>query len=106
MKQAELLARFCLQKIANVVLGLNVGSEVMLEHNHSEYTLDIALPALQLAIEADGPLHFMRNTHVATGRTMCKPSQRVAIHCAVQMNNVLFTGSNTVSLISTPRCRR
>ena len=46
--------------------------EVVLEHHHSEYTLDIAVPGLQLAIEADGPLHFMQNQPMATGRTMCK----------------------------------
>ena len=53
-------------------MGLGVESEVLLEHQYSEYTLDIALPAAQLAIEADGPLHFMQNCHIATGRTLCK----------------------------------
>ena len=62
----------CLQNIANAVLGLDMEGQVLLEHYHSEYTLDIAVPALQLAIEADGPLHFMQNQPIATGRTLRK----------------------------------
>ena len=69
--------RCCLQDIANAVVGLGVESEVLLEHQYSEYTLDIALPAAQLAIEADGPLHFMQKCHVAKGRTPCKLLQEL-----------------------------
>ncbi len=36
----------------------------------AEYAIDIALPELRLAIEADGPTHFMKNVPKFTGRTL------------------------------------
>ena len=40
-----------------------------LEFDEEEYTVDMAFPEAKVVIEADGPLHFMRNTAIATGRT-------------------------------------
>ena len=59
-----------LQQIKAAVQSLHLHQEVVSEQTESEYTLDVAIPAARLAIEADGPLHFMRNVPRATGKTL------------------------------------
>lgn len=58
-----------LQRVVLVLESLNLPCGLELECTQTEYTIDIALPDIKLAIEVDGPLHFMRNAHKPTGRT-------------------------------------
>lgn len=57
------------QKVALVLESLNLPCKLELEFTQTEYTIDIALPKFMLAIEVDGPQHFMRNAPKPTGRT-------------------------------------
>lgn len=59
-----------LQDVALVLKSLGLPFELELECTQTDYTIDIALPDVKLAIEVDGPLHFMRNAPKATGRTL------------------------------------
>ena len=62
-----------LQTVALVLESLKLPCELELECTQTEYTIDIALPEIKLAIEVDGPLHFMRNARKPTGRTAGLP---------------------------------
>lgn len=64
-----------LQRVALVLESLNLPCELEPECTQTEYTIDIALPDIKLAIEVDGPLHFMRNVPKPTGRTAGLPSE-------------------------------
>lgn len=58
------------QDVAAALASLPLNYGVELEYMQAEYTVDMALPEVRLAVEADGPLHFMRNVPRATGRTL------------------------------------
>ena len=49
--------------------SLGLPCKLELECTQTEYVIDIAFPDVKLAIEVDGPLHFMRNAPKPTGRT-------------------------------------
>lgn len=67
------LLQLCLlvlvQRVAQVLASLGLPCELELECTQTEYVIDIAFPKVKLAIEVDGPLHFMRNASKPTGRT-------------------------------------
>lgn len=56
--------------ITDIARGL--GLSIALEDVSSGYAVDIALPALRIAIEADGPSHRSRNTQQVLGPTAMK----------------------------------
>ena len=56
--------------IANTALGL--GFAIVHEDTSSGYAVDIGIPALRVAIEADGPTHRSRNTRQLLGGTVIK----------------------------------
>ena len=56
--------------ISNSALGL--GLKLLHEDTSSGYAVDIAIPALKVAIEADGPTHRSRNTGQLLGATVVK----------------------------------
>lgn len=58
-----------MQKVALVLESLGLPCKWELECTRTEYVIDIAFPDVKLAIEVDGPLHFMRNAPKPTGRT-------------------------------------
>lgn len=58
--------------VAAALGSLPLNCDVELEYTQVEYTIDMALPCIKLAVEADGPLHFMRNVPKAIGRTLVK----------------------------------
>ncbi|KAL0049875.1 hypothetical protein WJX82_011534 [Trebouxia sp. C0006] len=58
--------------VAAALGSLPLNYDVELEYMQAEYTIDMALPRIKLAVEADGPLHFMRNIPKAIGRTLVK----------------------------------
>ncbi|DBA90245.1 hypothetical protein WJX77_003060 [Trebouxia sp. C0004] len=58
--------------VAAALGSLPLNYDVELEYTQAEYTVDMALPRIKLAVEADGPLHFMRNVPKAIGRTLVK----------------------------------
>ncbi len=60
------------QDVAAALGSLPLNYDVELEYMQAEYTIDMALPRIKLAVEADGPLHFMRNVPKAIGRTLGK----------------------------------
>ena len=60
----------CAQDVAQVVTGLPLKYHMEVEYVQAEYVIDMALPDIRLAIEADGPRHFMRNVPKANGRTL------------------------------------
>lgn len=55
--------------MALVLESLGLPCKLELEFTEAEYTIDIALPDVMLAIEVDGPAHFMRNVPKPNGRT-------------------------------------
>ena len=57
------------QRVALVLESLGLPCRPELECTQTEYIIDIAFPDVKLAIEVDGPLHFMRNAPKPTGRT-------------------------------------
>ena len=63
--------------ITDIARGL--GLSIALEDVSSGYAVDIALPALRIAIEADGPSHRSRNTQQVLGPTAMKERQ---VHAA------------------------
>ena len=63
------------QDVAAALGSLPLNYDVELEYMQAEYTIDMALPQIKLAVEADGPLHFMRNVPKAIGRTLGKFTQ-------------------------------
>lgn len=52
--------------------ALGLGLKVLHEDTSSGYAVDIAIPALKVAIEADGPTHRSRNTGQLLGATVVK----------------------------------
>lgn len=58
------------QDVAAALGSLPLNYDVELEYMQAEYTIDMALPRIKLAVEADGPLHFMRHVPKAIGRTL------------------------------------
>ncbi|KAL0042486.1 hypothetical protein WJX79_001309 [Trebouxia sp. C0005] len=58
--------------VAAALGSLPLNYDVELEYMQAEYAIDMALPQIKLAVEADGPLHFMRNVPKAIGRTLVK----------------------------------
>lgn len=60
------------QDVAAALGSLPLNYDVELEYMQAEYAIDMALPQIKLAVEADGPLHFMRNVPKAIGRTLGK----------------------------------
>ena len=68
------------QDVAAALGSLPLNCDVELEYTQVEYTIDMALPCIKLAVEADGPLHFMRNVPKAIGRTLGKFVQRCVFH--------------------------
>ena len=67
-----------MQKVALVLESLGLPFKLELECKQTDYTIDIALPDINLAIEVDGPLHFMRNAPKPTGRTAGEHSSCLA----------------------------
>ena len=65
-KQGSYYAR----DIVNVVIGL--GLQYIEEDSTTGYAIDVSLPALRIAIEADGPSHRSRNTGQLLGHTIMK----------------------------------
>ena len=59
-----------MRDITDIAHGL--GLSIALEDASSGYAVDIALPALRVAIEADGPSHRSRNTQQVLGPTAMK----------------------------------
>lgn len=68
------------QDVAAALGSLPLNYDVELEYMQVEYTIDMALPRIKLAVEADGPLHFMRNVPKAIGRTLGEFVQRCVFH--------------------------
>lgn len=58
------------KQVKDVALGL--GFDVVCEDSSSGYAVDVALPAVKVAIEVDGPSHRSRNTGQALGPTAMK----------------------------------
>ena len=59
-----------MQDIAAATTILSLPHTIELEYSEEEYTVDMAFPEARVVVEADGPLHFMRNEQRATGRTI------------------------------------
>lgn len=55
-----------------------LGLECQLEYGEAEYWVDMVVPAVKLAVEADGPSHFLRNTLCPDGATLMK--RRILAH--------------------------
>ena len=56
--------------IKSVIVGL--GKRCVVEDTTTGYAVDVSLPALKIAIEADGPTHRCRNSKQALGATVMK----------------------------------
>ncbi|KAH7435254.1 hypothetical protein KP509_06G056200 [Ceratopteris richardii] len=51
---------------------VSLGQNWVAEYNGADYSLDFALPEKKIAIEIDGPSHFIRNTGLPLGHTLMK----------------------------------
>lgn len=56
--------------IANSLTAMRIMH--LLEDNSTGYAIDVSVPAMQLAIEADGPTHLSRTTGAPLGATLMK----------------------------------
>lgn len=70
MSQTQLLFVFLMQDVALALASVSLPCKLEVEYVATDYTIDMALPSMRLAIEADGPLHFMRNVARPAGRTL------------------------------------
>lgn len=70
--------------IVDTVIGL--GLQYKEEDTSSDYAVDVSLPKLKLAIEADGPSHRSRNTGQLLGQTVMK--QRHVNHAGWKLMTV------------------
>lgn len=70
--------------IVDTVIGL--GIQYKEEDTASGYAVDVGLPRLKIAIEADGPSHRSRNTRQLLGSTVMK--QRHVRHAGWQLLTV------------------
>ena len=74
--------QFCMlalvQRVALLLESLGLPCKLELECTQTEYIIDIAFPDVKLAIEVDGPQHFMRNAPKPTGRTAGNNSPKFA----------------------------
>lgn len=61
---------FYARDITSVVIGL--GQKHIEEDTSSGYAVDVSLPTLRIAIEADGPTHRCRNSKQPLGSTVMK----------------------------------
>ncbi len=61
---------YCARDIVNTVIGL--GLQYIEEDTSTGYAIDVSLPQLKIAIEADGPTHRCRNTGQPLGGTVMK----------------------------------
>ncbi|MCO5609280.1 hypothetical protein L7F22_063506 [Adiantum nelumboides] len=53
-------------------LLVSMGQDWVAEYTASDYSLDFALPEKKIAIEIDGPSHFIRNSGLPLGHTILK----------------------------------
>ncbi|MCO5550280.1 hypothetical protein L7F22_003762 [Adiantum nelumboides] len=51
---------------------VSMGQDWVAEYTASDYSLDFALPEKKIAIEIDGPSHFIRNSGLPLGHTILK----------------------------------
>ncbi len=108
------------QDVAAALGSLPLNYDVDLEYMQAEYTIDMALPRIKLAVEADGPLHFMRNVPKAIGRTLGKfmqcyhtahVSASYTTHCTKRsslyhpFSSIVHSSLHVFSLLSPPKAR-